>query len=221
MYTLLLNYYVTRLVQMIQSDGKSVLGRDGQHGIYVQVPSGAKYLEVVGSLLFGGGQQLEAAVAQLCQPPSPKTTNGTTTPQRKRKVHAVILDLSHLTACDVSGLQVLEQMHGLLKKAGVELVVVTPREQPFQTMTKAGFFTHVGKANTHRTLTAALIRAKSIITAATTADKAAAVSFKEGTSSVVAGEKDIIDASASVAVVNAVVPVAGSSVKSSQVSRLY
>ncbi|EFJ41903.1 hypothetical protein VOLCADRAFT_98158 [Volvox carteri f. nagariensis] len=92
------------------------------------VPPGTVYVEVTGSLLFGAGEVLERAVE----------AEGEATPSREA-IQVLVLNMSHVSVVDVSGLELLEEVHRRLWEAGKTLVLCGLTRQPLRMMARAGF----------------------------------------------------------------------------------
>ncbi len=62
----------------------------------------------------------------------------------RRDTRVLVLGMSALSTCDVSGLEVLEELAHKLKKRSVGLVLVGLTQQPLQMLSRAGFLQEVG-----------------------------------------------------------------------------
>ncbi len=105
-------------------------------------PPGVQVYRLYGALFFGAVGKVEA-VAQGLLP-------GT---------RAVVLDLHQVIAVDTSGLDALRQLHGLLARQGVRLLLCDVNAQPRDLMHRAGFDAELGLENITPHLHAALARA--------------------------------------------------------------
>ena len=83
--------------------------------------------DLFGSLFFGAVGKVEALPAQV----SPLT-------------RAVVLEMHRLISIDTSGLEALQQLHRLLKKRDVALVLANVNEQPLSLMRRSGFEALIG-----------------------------------------------------------------------------
>ncbi len=86
------------------------------------MPPGVMVFELFGSLFFGAVGKIEALPAQL--------PGGT---------RAVVLEMHRLISMDTSGLESLRQLHRLLKRADVALVLANVNEQPLSLIRRSGF----------------------------------------------------------------------------------
>ncbi|GIL66805.1 hypothetical protein Vafri_20307 [Volvox africanus] len=118
------------------------------------VPPYTVYVEVTGSLLFGAGEMLERAVE----------TEGGSTPTQEA-VQVLVLNMSHVSVVDVSGLELLEEVHRRLADAGKTLVLCGLTRQPLRMMARAGFLDEAGRENVCRSVDAAFARAIAIVSA--------------------------------------------------------
>ena len=106
------------------------------------VPGTAPELRVVrlyGSLFFGAVAKLEAIAEGL--------PAGTA---------AVVLEMHQLVSIDASGLDALQQLHRVLERQRVRLVLCALNEQPLELARRAGFDAVLGAGNLQPTLDAAL-----------------------------------------------------------------
>ncbi|HMO48824.1 MAG TPA: SulP family inorganic anion transporter [Rubrivivax sp.] len=91
------------------------------------VPAGVFVFELYGSLFFGAVGKIEALPAQL--------------PEGTR---AVVLEMHRLISMDTSGLEALQQLHRMLERRGVALVLANVNEQPLSLMRRSGFEAVIG-----------------------------------------------------------------------------
>ncbi|GLC69680.1 hypothetical protein PLESTF_000863900 [Pleodorina starrii] len=122
------------------------------------VPAGTVYVEVTGSLLFGAGEVLERVVETEGQAANPGVD--------QEPVQVLVLNMSHVSVVDVSGLELLEEVHRRLEQAGKTLVLCGLTRQPLRMMARAGFLDEAGRENVCRSVDAAFARATAIVTAA-------------------------------------------------------
>jgi MFS superfamily sulfate permease-like transporter len=86
------------------------------------MPPGVMVFELFGSLFFGAVGKIEALLAQL-----PAGTR------------AVVLEMHLLISMDTSGLEALEQLHRVLKRRDIGLVLANVNEQPLSLIRRSGF----------------------------------------------------------------------------------
>ena len=94
------------------------------------LPEGVHAFELYGSLFFGAVGKIEALPEQL--PPGTR---------------AVVLDMQRLVSMDTSGLDALEQLHRLLRRQEVALVLANVNEQPLSLIRRSGFEDVLGAEN--------------------------------------------------------------------------
>ncbi len=86
------------------------------------MPPGAMVFELFGLLFFGTVSKIEALPAQL-----PEGTS------------AVVLEVHRMISMDTSGLESLQQMHRVLKRRDIALVLAHVNEQPLSLIRRSGF----------------------------------------------------------------------------------
>ncbi len=91
------------------------------------MPPGVTVFELFGSLFFGAVGKIEALPSQLSE--------GT---------RAVVLEMHRLISMDTSGLEALEQLHRVLKRQDIGLVLANVNEQPLSLMRRSGFEAVIG-----------------------------------------------------------------------------
>ncbi len=91
------------------------------------MPPGVTVFELFGSLFFGAVGKIEALPAQL--------------PEGTR---AVVLEMHRLISMDTSGLEALEQLHRVLKRQDIGLVLANVNEQPLSLVRRSGFEAVIG-----------------------------------------------------------------------------
>jgi SulP family sulfate permease len=91
------------------------------------MPPGVMVFELFGSLFFGAVGKIEALPAQL--------------PQGTR---AVVLEMHRLISMDTSGLEALEQLHRVLERQHIGLVLANVNEQPLSLIRRSGFEAVIG-----------------------------------------------------------------------------
>ena len=92
-----------------------------------ELPPGVFAFELFGSLFFGAVGKIEALPAQV--------------PQGTR---ALVLEMHRLISMDTSGLEAMEQLHRVLQRRGIALVLANVNEQPLSLMRRSGFEAHIG-----------------------------------------------------------------------------
>ncbi|HOM12642.1 MAG TPA: SulP family inorganic anion transporter [Rubrivivax sp.] len=92
-----------------------------------ELPPGVFAFELFGSLFFGAVGKIEALPAQV--------------PEGTR---ALVLEMHRLISMDTSGLEALEQLHRVLQRRGIALVLANVNEQPLSLMRRSGFEAHIG-----------------------------------------------------------------------------
>jgi sulfate permease, SulP family len=91
------------------------------------MPPGVMVFELFGSLFFGAVGKIEALPAQL--------------PEGTR---AVVLEMHRMISMDTSGLESLQQMHRVLKRRDIALVLAHVNEQPLSLIRRSGFEAVIG-----------------------------------------------------------------------------
>ena len=94
------------------------------------LPEGVQVFELYGSLFFGAVGGIER-LETLLQP-------GTRT---------LVLEMNRLVLIDASGIDALQQLHRLLKRRGVVLVLASVNEQPLSLIRRSGFEAALGAAH--------------------------------------------------------------------------
>ena len=88
---------------------------------------GVRVYELFGSLFFGAVGKIEALPAQL-----PEDTR------------ALVLEMHRLISMDTSGLEALQQLHRVLKRRDIALVLADVNEQPLSLIRRSGFEATIG-----------------------------------------------------------------------------
>jgi SulP family sulfate permease len=91
------------------------------------LPPGVFVFELFGALFFGAVGKIEALPAQV--------------PEGTR---ALVLEMHRLISMDTSGLEAMEQLHRVLQRRGIALVLANVNEQPLSLMRRSGFEAHIG-----------------------------------------------------------------------------
>ena len=120
----------------------------------LQVPPATAYLEVTGSLLFGALDLFEEALEAAAAAPSIGSSHS--------GLKCIILDLSHVSVVDASGLEVLEEQLHRLKKQNVQLVLTGLSRQPLKMLARSGFLDQIGRKFIVRTLEEAVVKASEL-----------------------------------------------------------
>jgi SulP family sulfate permease len=91
------------------------------------LPPGVRVFDLFGSLFFGAVGKIERLPEQL--PPGTR---------------AVVLEMHRLISLDTSGLEALQQLHRVLKRRAVALVLANVNEQPLSLIRRSGFEAVIG-----------------------------------------------------------------------------
>jgi sulfate permease, SulP family len=105
----------------------------------VPLPAGVRVFELYGALFFGAVGKVEALPALL--------------PQDTR---AVVLEMHRLISLDTSGADALEQLLRVLRRQGIQLVLVSVNEQPLSLMRRCGFEARLGEERIVASVSSAL-----------------------------------------------------------------
>ncbi len=92
-----------------------------------RLPRGVQVFELFGALFFGAVGKIEALPAQL-----------------QGDTRAVVLDMHRLISIDTSGLEALQQLHRVLKRRDIGLVLANVNEQPLSLIRRSGFEAVIG-----------------------------------------------------------------------------
>jgi SulP family sulfate permease len=92
-----------------------------------ELPPGVRVFELFGSLFFGAVGKIEDLATQL-----PAGTR------------AVVLEMHRLISIDTSGLEALQQLHRVLKRRDIGLVLANVNEQPLSLIRRSGFEALIG-----------------------------------------------------------------------------
>jgi len=96
----------------------------------IQLPKGVGIYEINGPFFFGIADRfLESAVYD------------------RGAVPVLIIRLRHVPAMDATGLHALSRLLSKCNELGTQMILSEVREQPLKTMTRAGFFDHLGMEN--------------------------------------------------------------------------
>ncbi len=107
----------------------------------IKLPKGVGIYEINGPFFFGIADKfLEGAV------------------QDRGAIPVLIIRLRHVPAMDATGLHALTRLLNKCKDLGTQMILSEVRDQPMKTMTKAGFFDHLGMENVCFTFEAAVKR---------------------------------------------------------------
>jgi SulP family sulfate permease len=116
-------------------------------------PAGTIVYRLYGSLFFGAVAKVEAVAEAL--PPGTRV---------------VVLETHRLVSMDTSGLDALAQLHRVLARQGVTLLLCELNEQPLSIIRRAGFDAVLGDENLLADLPAALARAGAAVRSDAAAD---------------------------------------------------
>jgi SulP family sulfate permease len=105
----------------------------------VAAPAGVQVLRLYGALFFGAVAKVEAVAEQL-----PAGT------------HTLVMEMNRLVLMDASGLDALEQLHRLLARQQIRLLLCELNEQPRGLVERSGFVEALGPENLHADLASAL-----------------------------------------------------------------
>ncbi len=119
------------------------------HSADGELPPGVAVFELFGSLFFGAVGKIEALPGQL--------PDGT---------RCVVLEMHRLISVDTSGIDALQQLHRLLHRQGIALVLANVNAQPMSLIRRSGFEDELGAENIVPTVAAALQGAGSATAAA-------------------------------------------------------
>ncbi|MGM9490044.1 SulP family inorganic anion transporter [Ideonella sp. YS5] len=100
-----------------------------------ELQPGVQVFELFGALFFGAVGKVEALPSQV--------------PEGTR---AVVLEMHRLISLDTSGLDALEQLHRVLERRGIALVLANVNEQPLGLVRRSGFEAILGAQNIVPTL---------------------------------------------------------------------
>ncbi len=105
------------------------------------LPAGVQVFELFGPLFFGAVGKVEALPAQL--------------PEGTR---ALVLETHRMISMDTSGLEALQQMHRVLQRRGIVLLLARVNEQPLSLIRRSGFEASLGSDAIVPSLTEAAAR---------------------------------------------------------------
>jgi SulP family sulfate permease len=141
------------------------LDYDAEHSLRGRkLPGGVAAFQLMGALMFGATDRLEAALRGSSQKP-----------------RVVILGMKRVLALDATGLNALEDFHSELRHFHSHLIIAGAHTQPLMTMSKGGFVELLSEENFCADMDAAVERAKQILERPGDAESAA------GTPQVIAG----------------------------------
>jgi SulP family sulfate permease len=131
---------VTRVTEEDMADGRLhvLQGRE--------IPDYVAVFRIHGPFLFGSSEKLDMIHEQLPSLPP-----------------VVVVRLRNMTAIDSTGIQALERLVDQVRESGRALLFCGAREQPAQMMRQAEFEQHVGRENICEHITAAIVRAQTLI----------------------------------------------------------
>jgi SulP family sulfate permease len=104
-----------------------------------ELPPGVQAFELFGSLFFGAVGKIEALPEQVAE-----------------DTRAVVLEMHRLVLLDTTGLDALRQLHRVLQRRGIGLVLANVNEQPLSLIRRSGFEAALGEDAIVPTVAAAL-----------------------------------------------------------------
>ena len=104
-----------------------------------ELPPGVQAFELFGSLFFGAVGKIEALPEQVAA-----------------DTRAVVLEMHRMVLLDTTGLDALRQLHRVLQRRGVALVLANVNEQPLSLIRRSGFEATLGEEAIVPTVAAAL-----------------------------------------------------------------
>jgi SulP family sulfate permease len=121
------------------------------------LPSSVQVLRLSGALFFGAVSTVESVAEEL-----PAGTQ------------VMVLEASRMVLIDSSGLDALKQLHKLLARQQVGLLLCDLNEQPLALMERSGFLATLGERHLQPDLAAALVLAQQMAEQQTATDRVTA-----------------------------------------------
>ncbi|MEY8877508.1 MAG: SulP family inorganic anion transporter [Leptothrix sp. (in: b-proteobacteria)] len=118
-----------------------------------ELPPGVQVFDLYGSLFFGAVGKIESLPEQL----APGT-------------RALVLDMQKMISIDTSGLDALRQLHRVLQRQNIGLVLANVNEQPLSLLRRSGFEAQIGADAIVPTVDEAVIAMREVPTGATPLD---------------------------------------------------
>ncbi|MEX8518666.1 MAG: SulP family inorganic anion transporter [Leptothrix sp. (in: b-proteobacteria)] len=113
------------------------------------LPPGVQVFELYGSLFFGAVGKIEELPEKL-----------------RPGTRALVLEMQKMISMDTSGLDAMRQLHRVLQRQGVGLVLANVNEQPLSLLRRSGFEAHIGADAIVPTVDEAIITARDLPTGA-------------------------------------------------------
>ena len=128
-------FFIYRMSNLFRVEPLALSGADAA----LDVPPGVQVYRLYGALFFGAVAKVEAVAQAL-----PAGTR------------SVVLELHRLVSIDSSGLDAVQQLHRVLMRQGVRLLLCDLNDQPLRLVQRSGFEGVLGAGNVHATLGQAL-----------------------------------------------------------------
>jgi len=123
------------------------LDYDPEHSLHGRkLPPGVAAFQLMGALMFGATDRLEAALRGSSQKP-----------------RVVILGMKRVLALDATGLNALEDFHAELRHFHAHLIIAGAHTQPLMTMSRGAFIKLLGEENFCGNMDAAVERARQLL----------------------------------------------------------
>ncbi len=136
----------TRLASVDERD----LDYDPQHSLHGKtLPAGVTAFQLMGALMFGAADRLEAVLRRSGQRPM-----------------VIILGMKRVLALDATGLHALEEFEAELRHHGTQLIISGVHTQPFMALSNGGFVSRLGEDNFSADMDAAIARAEQLVAGA-------------------------------------------------------
>jgi len=125
------------------------LDYDPQHSLHGKtLPNGVAAFQLMGALVFGAADRLEAVLRRAGQRP-----------------RVIILGMKRVLALDATGLHALEEFEAELRHHGTHLIIAGVHTQPFMALSKGEFVSRIGEANFCADMDSAIARARELAAA--------------------------------------------------------
>ncbi len=128
-------FFIYRMSTLFRVEPLAAVGTDAELG----VPPGVQVYRLYGALFFGAVAKVEAVAQAL-----PAGTR------------SVVLELHRLVSVDSSGLDAVQQLHRVLTRQGIRLLLCDLNDQPLRLVQRTGFALTLGAGNLQATLGEAL-----------------------------------------------------------------
>lgn len=134
---------ITETTRLASVDERE-LDYDPQHSLHGKtLPSGVAAFQLMGALMFGAADRLEAVLRRSGQRPK-----------------VIILGMKRVLALDATGLHALEEFHAELQHHSTQLIISGVHTQPFMALSNGGFVARLGEENFCADMDAAIVRAE-------------------------------------------------------------